>query len=189
MPATMHTPRAAGSTPTSDTTTTPAIATSTPILAVVAAVTRVGFGFVFLWAFIDKLFGLGFATERADSWLNGGSPTAGFLGHATTGPLADFYQGLAGQAWIDWAFMLGLLGIGVALILGIGMRVATVSAVAMLVMMWSATLWPANNPVIDDHIMYALSIVLLTLIGAGKAFGLGQRWENLSIVRRNTWLK
>ena len=61
------------------------------------------------------------------------------------GPLADFYTGLAGNAIVDWVFMLGLLGIGVALILGIGMRIAAVSGAAMLIMMWSAVLPPANN--------------------------------------------
>lgn len=168
---------------------TPPVAKTTPALAAVAAAARIGFGFVFLWAFLDKTFGLGFATERADAWIKGGSPTAGFLGHGTKGPFADFYQGLAGSTFVDWVFMLGLLGIGLALILGIGMRVATVSAVAMLLMMWTATLWPENNPVIDDHIMYAVSIVVLTLIGAGKAYGLGEKWEELPFVQRNGWLK
>ncbi len=181
MSATLHPRRAA--------TGATATATTNSALAVVAAVTRIGFGFVFLWAFLDKTFGLGFATAKDAAWINGGSPTEGFLGHGTTGPLADFYQGLAGQAWVDWLFMLGLLGIGVALILGIGMRVATVGAVTMLLMMWSATLWPANNPVIDDHIMYALSITTLTLLGAGRFYGLGERWEKLPIVAKNSWLK
>src|SRR5690606_11460400 len=101
---------------------------------------RIGLGFIFLWAFVDKLVGLGFSTcrdavsgsvevmcERA--WLNGGSPTGGFLQFGTDGPFADFYQGLAGNTLIDWLFMMGLLGIGLALILGIGMRIAVVSGV------------------------------------------------------------
>ena len=52
---------------------------------------RVAMGWTFLWAFVDKLFGLGFATGRnaetgaivfggPDAWINGGSPTAGVLG-------------------------------------------------------------------------------------------------------------
>lgn len=185
MSATLHHRRVAP-VATSDSTTT---TTTTSALAAVAAVTRIGFGFYFLWAFLDKTFGFGFATAKDAAWINGGSPTEGFLGHGTSGPFADFYQGLAGQAWVDWAFMLGLLGIGVALILGIGMRIATVSAVAMLLMMWTATLWPENNPFLDDHIMYALSITTLTLLGAGRFYGLGERWEKLPIVAKNSWLK
>ena len=43
------------------------------------ALTRILLGFVFLWAFLDKTFGLGYATEPAKAWINGGSPTTGFL--------------------------------------------------------------------------------------------------------------
>ena len=40
---------------------------------------RMAVGWIFLWAFLDKLVGLGFATEVGKGWLNGGSPTFGFL--------------------------------------------------------------------------------------------------------------
>ena len=39
------------------------------------ATVRMALGFTFLWAFVDKTFGLGFATAPADAWVNGGSPT------------------------------------------------------------------------------------------------------------------
>ena len=96
------------------------------------ALLRISTGFIFLWAFLDKMFGLGFATCRdattsvinsgcADAWTQGGSPTTGFLGNAVTGPFADFYHNLAGLAWVDWLFMLGLLFVGVGLMFGIFM--------------------------------------------------------------------
>jgi len=114
---------------------------------------------------------------------------SGFLGHAVEGPFAGVYQNLAGAAWADWLFMLGLLGIGVALMLGVAMRLATISGVVMLVLMWSAVLPPENNPFMDDHIIYALTLILLALMGAGKTLGLGRIWERLTIVRRYTILK
>jgi hypothetical protein len=43
------------------------------------AVFRVVLGFEFLWAFLDKTFGLGYATPAERAWINGGSPTKGFL--------------------------------------------------------------------------------------------------------------
>ena len=43
------------------------------------AVTRILVGFVFLWAFLDKTLGLGFATTPEKAWLAGTSPTTGFL--------------------------------------------------------------------------------------------------------------
>jgi thiosulfate dehydrogenase [quinone] large subunit len=36
----------------------------------------------------------------------------------------------------------------------------------------------------DDHIIYALTLILLALAGAGRTWGLGRVWERLSIVRR-----
>jgi thiosulfate dehydrogenase [quinone] large subunit len=96
---------------------------------------------------------------------------------------------LAGNAVIDWIFMLGLLGLGLALMLGIGMRIAAVSGVALLVMMWSAVLPPANNLFMDDHLVYALVLVLLTLVGAGRTWGLGRIWERIPFVRDHGILK
>src|SRR5436190_12389823 len=81
---------------------------------------RLSLGWVFLWAFLDKLFGLGHETTSKAAWINGGNPTKGFLSHAE-GPFAGFYKSLAGDAWVNWLFMLGLAAIGVALIAGIGM--------------------------------------------------------------------
>jgi len=166
----------------------------------IAAITRISLGWTFLWAFLDKAFALGHetgvdqATGVVDyfgpaAWINGGSPTAGFLGFATEGPFAGFYQGLAGNAFIDWIFMLALLGIGLALMLGVGMRIAAASGALLLVMMWTAVLPPANNPFMDDHIIYALVLGLLALIGAGKTFGLGKRWESIPFVQKHGWLK
>jgi thiosulfate dehydrogenase [quinone] large subunit len=153
-------------------------------LRYVGAVIRISLGWVFLWAFLDKFFGLGYATPPEGAWLEGGQPTAGFLGNATTGPFADFYQGLAGQVWLDWVFMIGLLGIGLALLLGIGMRIAAAAGALMLVLMWTAVLPPANNPFMDDHLVYALVLVALALGDAGRTFGLGAWWQQTSLVRR-----
>ena len=64
------------------------------------------------------------ATPSARAWINGGSPTKGFLSGVDVGPWQSFFHNIAGDPWADWLFMLGLLGIGVALVLGIGMRMA-----------------------------------------------------------------
>jgi thiosulfate dehydrogenase [quinone] large subunit len=154
-----------------------------------AAATRLSLGWVFLWAFLDKTFGLGYATKAEDAWIDGGSPTTGFLKFAAAGPFKDFYNGIAGAAWADWLFMLGLLGIGVALLAGITMRIAATAGAVLLLMMWTAVLPPENNPFMDDHIVYALVLVLLAAIGAGKYLGLGQYWEKLPIVKRYPFLK
>ncbi|GIF73843.1 membrane protein [Asanoa siamensis] len=149
---------------------------------------RLAFAFTFLWAFLDKLFGLGFATPGARSWLNGGSPTNGFLSGAE-GPFAGLHHRLAGTGFADWAFMLGLLGIGLAFALGVGMRVAAAAGALLYVLMWSVALPPATNPFLDEHLISAAVMVGLALVGAGRTLGLGARWERLPIVRRLPWLR
>ncbi|MDF5755238.1 hypothetical protein [Spongiactinospora sp. TRM90649] len=153
------------------------------------AITRIGLGWIFLWAFVDKLFGFGFATPAAKAWINGGSPTTGFLKGTGENALGGFFSSLAGQAWVDWIFMLGLLGIGAALTLGAGIRIAAVAGGLMLVLMWAAELPLANNPVIDDHIIYTVVLAGLALANAGDTLGLGKWWGQTALVKANTYLK
>lgn len=148
----------------------------------VFAVTRISLGFVFLWAFVDKLIGLDHATPSAKAWIHGGSPSTGFL-TGVKGPFADVFHSIAG-APADWLFMAGLLGIGLALVFGVGMRIAAVSGAVLLVCMWAASLPIASNPFLDDHLVYAMVLVGLALIHAGDTAGLGKVWARLPIVER-----
>ncbi len=168
---------------------TPDTTRASRALPYVLGAIRLSLGWVFLWAFIDKVFGLGHGTPTKGAWINGGHPTMGFLKNAATGPFADFYHGIAGAAWADWMFMLGLLGIGVALMAGVAMRFAASAGALLLVLMWTAVLPPENNLFMDDHLIYAMTLVALTMLGAGKALGLGQQWERLPIVRRYAFLR
>ena len=154
----------------------------------VFAALRIVLGFTFVWAFLDKLFGLGYATPSARAWIHGGSPTRGFLANSADGPFAGFYQDIAGAGWADWLFMAGLAGIGIALLLGIGMRVAAVSGTVLYLMMWSVALPPETNPVVDDHIIGALVIIALALVHAGDTVGFGRWWKEQPIVAQNRWL-
>jgi thiosulfate dehydrogenase [quinone] large subunit len=157
-------------------------------VAVAAGLTRIAIGWVFLWAFLDKTFGLGFATPAEGAWLEGGSPTTGFLEHAD-GTFAGVFNSMAGQGWADWLFMAGLLGIGASLMLGVAMNIATASGALMLVLMWAAELPLENNPFMDDHLVYAAVLALLALLGAGRYLGLGAYWERLPIVKKNAILR
>jgi thiosulfate dehydrogenase [quinone] large subunit len=148
-----------------------------------AAVARVSLGFTFLWAFFDKLFGFGYATASEKAWINGGSPTTGFL-KGVQGPFADTFHSMAGSAWADWLFMAGLLGIGLALTLGIGMRIAAVTGSLLLVFMWAASLPIKTNPFLDDHLVYAVVLGVLALMHAGDTAGLGKLWSKIPVVKR-----
>ena len=160
----------------------------------VLAVLRIAFGLTFLWAFFDKLLALGFSTGSADdgtvdrfgdaAWINGGSPTEGFLKFGADGPFKGFYNNIAGAAWADALFMLALLGIGLALTFGFAMRIAAVSGAILYVMMWTVVLPPENNPVLDDHLLGAITLIVLALLSAGTTWGLGARLERTELVRR-----
>ncbi|HZU58624.1 MAG TPA: DoxX family membrane protein, partial [Actinocrinis sp.] len=163
--------------------------------AAIAAL-RVGVGFAFFWAFLDKTFGLGYSTPSARAWIHGGSPTKGFLASVNVGPWQSMYHAWAGKQWADWLFMLGLLGIGLALILGIGLRFAAVAGTILVAMMWFAVFPPAKhaadgsasgsvNPFVDEHVMDALALFTIAAFGTGSRLGLGAMWAKLPFVRRH----
>jgi thiosulfate dehydrogenase [quinone] large subunit len=166
------------------------------------ALLRIGFGLTFLWAFFDKLLALGYATGvNAETggtdrfgdaaWINGASPTEGFLtfGVNPDSPFAGLFNNLAGYAIVDWLFMLGLLSIGVALTFGIGMRFAGVAGALLYLMMYAAVMVPENNPVFDDHLLGAISVVVLALTLAGDTWGFGKQWARTNLVRSNEFLR
>jgi thiosulfate dehydrogenase [quinone] large subunit len=159
------------------------------------ATLRIAFGITFLWAFLDKTFALGFHTgyDQAGNldrfgpaaWINGGSPTEGFLsfGVPADNPFHGFFTGLAGHAWVDWLFMLGLLGIGVTLLLGVGMRIGTAAGALMYAFMYAASLPLENNPVVDDHLVGIIVMAVLALGAAGTTWGLGRWWNRTEVVQ------
>ncbi|UWE10569.1 hypothetical protein [Actinacidiphila bryophytorum] len=177
-----------------------AVATSATLAAKSAATLRIATGFVFLWAFLDKTFGWHYATGSGKGWIDGGSPTKGFLKGVSAGPLQPFFHDIAGKGWTDTLFMLALLGIGAALTAGVALRITAVAGTALMAMMWAAE-WPpaqhltggapsmSSNPIVDYHVIYALAMILFALTAAGTTWGLGRLWAQLPVVRRNRWLR
>ncbi len=161
-----------------------------------SGVVRILLGFTFLWAFLDKNFAWGFATTKA--WMFGsgdGNPTAGFLkfGVNPNGPFHTFYANLAPSSpngIVNWLFMGALLGAGLTLVLGVAMRIGCIgSAILLLSMFLAVAPWAkyedkggstvaSNNPLLDEHIIYAATLMVLMLIGAGRYWGLGRWWES-----------
>jgi thiosulfate dehydrogenase [quinone] large subunit len=180
-------------------------------LGVVLGLLRLALGWTFLWAFLDKMFALGFSTGRITNevgetvsidfvgdaaWINGGSPTAGVLGFAMKGPFVDFYQTITGfqmteagptsAAWVDWVYMLSMLAIGLALILGIGVKLASIGGIIWMAIFYTATaIWPEHNPFVDDHVVSALVLGALFFANAGIYLGLGKVWQRTELVRRH----
>lgn len=161
------------------------------------AVLRIATGFVFLWAFLDKLFGLHYSTPGAKAWIHGGSPTKGFLSSVEAGPLTSTFHSMAGNVVVDWLFMLGMLGIGVALIAGVALRLSAVAATLTMLMMWLAEFPPAQhagagpsgstNPLVDYHVIYALVTIVVAATYAGNTWGLGRLWVRMPFVNSHRW--
>lgn len=154
---------------------------------------RIVTGFVFLWAFLDKTFGLRHSTGAprpdgsvAPSWLDGGAPSQGYLQNGAVGPAKDFFAAIASPA-TDWLFMLGMLAVGLAVMLGIGLRLAACAGSLLMMTLW-VTQWPPQegsmNPVVDQHLVYTLVLVVCALLLAGDTWGLGRRWAALRLVKR-----
>ncbi|ACQ81824.1 DoxX family protein [Beutenbergia cavernae DSM 12333] len=165
----------------------------------VLAVARIVIGFTFLWAFLDKLFGLNFSTPPEASWLAGGTPAQGFI-NGIEGPFAGFF-GLFANPLGDWLFMLGLLGIGVAMIAGAGLRIAAVGGTLLMLFMFLAALPSATtmvdgelvrgatNPLVDSHWHEALLLIIAAVTLAGDTWGLGRWWAKRDVVRKHRWLR
>ena len=163
------------------------VAPDRPFARYLWAVARLSMGWVLLWPFLDKLFGLGHETPSGNAWINGGNPTKGFLSGAV-GPFAGIYHDIAGAGWVNVLFMAGLIGIAVALLLGVAMWPACVAGATMVVLMWSASLPPQDDVFLDNHIIYAILLIGLAAVGAGNTLGLGRRWARTSLVQRHRWL-
>ncbi|WP_067630076.1 DoxX family membrane protein [Actinomadura latina] len=174
-------------------------AVMTPAAARIAAIARMVLGFVFVWAFLDKTFGWGYATDAKKAWIEGGSPTRGFLSTVAVGPLESSFHNWAGDTWADWLFMLGLGAIGLAVVLGIALRPAALAGTVLMAFMWAAE-WPpaqhasdgkptmSTNPIVDYHVVYAVLLIVLAAVYAGNTWGLGRAWARLPVIRSSRWL-
>ncbi|WP_260981087.1 DoxX family protein [Curtobacterium pusillum] len=154
---------------------------------------RLATGFIFLWAFLDKTFGLGFSTPSAGAWIHGGKPSQGFLmSDAVSGPLKGFFASIASPT-TDVLFMAGMLGIGVAVMAGVGLRISAVVGTVLMLLMYLAE-WPfaanaaSTNPLVDYHIVYALALIVVATLSGGDTWGFGAWWKRLPVVRKAPWL-
>jgi thiosulfate dehydrogenase [quinone] large subunit len=136
---------------------------------------RLTMGWIFLWSGIDKL-----VTDFSAS---------GFLVNGTQGPLGDWFQSLGtNQAALDVINPLVIWGqvlIGVTLVLGLFTRAGLFWAAAMMMMFYLAVFPPANNPFMDEHLVYIVIFGLLGALGAGRILGVDAWIERIPWVKRN----
>jgi thiosulfate dehydrogenase [quinone] large subunit len=125
---------------------------------------RIALGWLFFYAGITKLFN--------PAWS-----AVGYLQGAKT--LSSFYQWLAQPGLVPVINFLnewGLLLIGVALLVGLFVRLASgAGAVMMLLYYFPVLTFPhigATAYVVDEHIVYALALLVVAAFQAGRIGGL-----------------
>ncbi len=124
---------------------------------------RVGIGWLFFYAGITKVLDSAWSAEK-------------YLVGAKTFP--GFYQWLASPGVLPMTNLLnewGLTLIGAALILGIFVRLASLAGVVvMLLYYFPIVQFPRveHGFIVDEHIIYALALLVLATSRAGKVWGL-----------------
>ena len=147
-------------------------------------ITRIILGFMFIWAFFDKLLGLGMLTTPEAAVINGGSPTAYYLSQLVSGPFEGMWNALAGIAFIDFLLMFGLLAVGACLMLGIASKLSTIGIVIMMALMFTLCIPPSDNPLVDYHIVYIVASLAIYFLNGFSYIGLEDRWRELGIVKK-----
>ncbi|MEX2053893.1 MAG: DoxX family protein [Patescibacteria group bacterium] len=141
---------------------------------------RVALGWIFLYSGLNKV-------------LNPEWTAAGYLKGAKT--FTDLYQWFAADAHIGWVSFLNQWGqtlIGAALILGIGVRIASWGGALMMLLYYFPVLtFPkigANSYLVDEHIIYALVFLFLGALGAQGTWGIYSWLKARGINQKVPWL-
>lgn len=85
--------------------------------------------------------------------------------------------------------MIGLAGLGTALVLGIGLKIAAVTGTLLLGFMWLSQFPPligGTNPITTSHWVEAALMILSAVTLAGDTCGLGRWWAGKV---GNGWLR
>ena len=128
---------------------------------------RVGTGWLMFYAGITKILDPGWS---AAGYLNNAKIFSGFFAWFATPnilPITNFVN--------EW----GLTLLGVSLILGIGVRLSSILGAALMMLYYFPVLeFPYPNThsyIVDEHIIYALVLLVLAALRAGRTWGL-ENW-------------
>ncbi len=86
------------------------------------------------------------------------------------GPLARFFQKLAGYKAIEYLNKWGMFIAGLGLVFGLLTRLSAYAAIFLMVVYW-LTRWPFKEGVVTEHIVYIPLLLFLGFVRAGVIFG------------------
>ncbi|MFC6731180.1 MULTISPECIES: DoxX family protein [unclassified Haladaptatus] len=147
---------------------------ATPALVIL----RVTLGWVFFYAGITKVID---PTWTAAGYLENAVPAGN--------PFAFIWPTLAGLPAVDLLVQWGLTLTGLCLILGAFVRWSALWASVMMATFWASSLPLSHGIVVDEHIVYILSLGCLSAFGAGRIAGLDGKLEQSAVVSENRWLR
>lgn len=134
---------------------------------------RLGIGWLFFYSGITKI-------------LNPDWTSAGYLKNAKT--FTFFYHALLSPSVlpiIDFINEWGLLLLGISLIFGVFVRLSSILGAALMLLYYFPILdFPYPNTysfLIDEHIIYALVLILFATLRAGRIYGMENWCVNLPI--------
>ena len=160
-----------------------------------AAILRIAVGSIFLTAGIQKAF-LSEEPFSSVGFLKFGTAGTPILSAPVEGvvynPTQGFWVALAGNAdlmaIVNWMVVFGQIAIGLALILGLATRFASVMGTLMMLFFFFAA-WEFEHGIVNQHLTYALVTGFIGYIGAGRFYGLDAIVEKLDWVRATPQLR
>lgn len=150
-----------------------------------AALLRIVAGIIMLWAGLEKTIGapegwsaagfLKFGTAGTLGWpFVTGTPAEGTVFN----PFQGFWAGLAANdgavGLINLLVIVGELGIGIALILGLATRFASLMGALMMLLFFLAS-WNFAYGIVNQDLTYLVIFLAIGGMGAGKYYGLDLR--------------
>ena len=156
----------------------------------VFAVLRIMLGFMVMWGFLDKMFGLGFPTESSMAYINGGSPTHDFLMYASGGTFGWLFEPMIDiSAFTDVVLLIAMFGLGIALLFGIGRKIGCIGGAILFFMFYLSVLPISDNPILDYHLIYIVILAGVYLTDACSVFGFGSMWKETALVKKLPFLE
>lgn len=137
---------------------------------------RFAMAYIFLYASWDKFM------------TSGGWSAAAYLQHAS-GPLALWFQSLAGNTLVDGMVMYGEFFIGLSFLFGALIKPAAFFAMILMVLFYGSA-WVMNTAhgLVSQHVIYALVSGLFLFGEFGHWYGLDYWISRTKFVQSKPWL-
>jgi thiosulfate dehydrogenase [quinone] large subunit len=98
----------------------------------------------------------------------------------------SFLQGSSVLPIVDFINEWGLTLLGLSLIFGVGVRLSAPLGALLMVLYYIPLGFPYPNPhalIVDEHIIYACTMLFFGAIDAGKYWGLSEKLQNTFLTK------